>query len=70
MEQTKKSKENSSGTEYMTLPEWKKKHNTSDAVYRGACTMNGWYLGKQVTEKEYQTAVSAFLKGSVGGQKC
>lgn len=71
MEQTtKRNKVTLPDTEYIAIQELKKRYKTSEAIFYGVCTMNQWHPGKQVTEKEYQNAVTMFLNNGVGGKSC
>ena len=46
--------------DYMTIEESKAQKDTSNAVFAGVKTANGWGTGKMVTEQEYDAAVKAF----------
>lgn len=70
MEKAKGNKENFTGVVHLPIQELKRRCKTSEVVFQGVCAMNGWYPGKQITEKEYQNAIDTFLKMDVGGEKC
>jgi hypothetical protein len=43
-----------------TIEEWREAKATSDWDFAGATTLNGWAIGKRLTEKEYDAGVDAF----------
>lgn len=55
---------------YLLIEELKVKKKTSQSVFDGTCSANGWKPGKAVTEQEYDLAVAKFLSGGTGGKKC
>ena len=53
--------------DYMTIEELNAQKNTSNAVFAGVQTANGWGTGKMVTEEEYDAAVNAFNDAPMDG---
>ena len=53
--------------DYMTIEELKAQKDTSNAVFAGVKTANGWGTGKMVTEQEYDAAVKAFNDAPMDG---
>ena len=51
----------------MTIEELKAQKDTSNAVFAGVKTANGWGTGKMVTEQEYDAAVKAFNDAPMDG---
>lgn len=50
------------------ISELKEKENTSDTIFCGVCSMQGWKPGKMVTEEEYVNVVKGFLNKPMGGK--
>ncbi len=48
--------------EFFTIEELAEKDNVKPSVMAGVKVCFGWRNGKKVTEKEFKTAVSKFLK--------
>lgn len=55
--------------DYMTIEELKAQKDTSNAVFAGVKTANGWGTGKMVTEQEYDAAVKAFNDATNGWER-
>ncbi|MCM1258424.1 MAG: hypothetical protein NC307_11300 [Roseburia sp.] len=54
---------------YASIEELKAKLGTTDAVFEGAKTANGWKMGKMMTEKEFAEAVRAFEAAPMDGRE-
>ncbi|MEA4892645.1 MAG: hypothetical protein VB085_08805 [Peptococcaceae bacterium] len=45
----------------------KQRKRTRDSVFAGAAAAEGWRPGRALTEKEYDAAISRFLRQAAGG---
>ncbi len=46
--------------------EWKKQLGTKEHIFSGTCVRAGIRKDTQITQKEYEAAVSSFLSGTGG----
>ncbi len=49
-----------------TAGEWKKQLGTKEHIFTGTCVRAGIRKDTQITQKEYEEAVSSFLSGTGG----
>lgn len=65
-----KTKEQSVETEEVkrTIEAHAKENQISESVVAGIKAMQKWATGKEVTEKEFEAALSAFLESPIGGE--
>lgn len=55
--------------ELKTIEELQKEHEIKRAVFAGACAANGWKPGKQITEENFLSAITAFTGAPMHGGK-
>ena len=53
---------------YKTIEELKALRGTPDAVFEGVKAMKEWTGGRQVTEEEYDAAVTEFNNAPIDGR--
>lgn len=53
-------------SEMKTAGEWKKQLGTKEHIFTGTCVRAGIRKDTQITQKEYEAAVSSFLSGTGG----
>jgi len=54
--------------EYKTIEELKGLKETPDAVFEGVKAMKEWSCGRQVTEDEYDAAITEFNNSPIDGR--
>lgn len=57
-------------SEMKTAGQWKKQLGTKGHIFTGTCVRAGIRKDTQITQKEYEAAVSSFLSGTGGRQTC
>lgn len=54
---------------YQTIETYRDRKGTSAAVFEGTKAANSWKSGKQVTEEEYDLAVSLYGQAPINGRR-
>jgi hypothetical protein len=68
MDKTSKNQSETADTteQFFSIEELRLKRKTPSSIFSGICAAFGWKVGKMVTEKEYDKAVTSFSDNPIG----